>query len=120
MPKADPLAKAASTIRKCTLAYPEAVEEFPWGESAFKVNKKIFCAMHRPDGGLSVTVKLPESAEYALSLPFAERTGYGLGKHGWVTSRFEPGEDVPIEMLLEWIDESYRAIAPKRLVAGLE
>jgi hypothetical protein len=56
----------------------------------------------------------------ALTLPFASPTEYGLGKSGLVTARFEPDDEVPVEMLEEWIDESFRAIAPKRVIAQLE
>jgi plasmid replication initiation protein len=55
----------------------------------------------------------------ATSLEFAEPSGYGLGKSGWVTAVFD-GNDVPGELLVEWLDESYRAVAPKRLVKQLD
>ena len=55
----------------------------------------------------------------ALGLPFASPTGYGLGKAGWVTARFGKGEKAPVDLLRSWIDESYRAVAPKKLVAAL-
>ena len=45
--------------------------------------------------------------------------GYGLGKSGWVAARFTDGGHVPVDMLKAWIDESYRAQAPKKLVASL-
>jgi hypothetical protein len=32
----------------------------------------------------------------------------------------QPPEDLPLDMLTEWIEESYRAVAPKRLVRSLE
>jgi hypothetical protein len=32
----------------------------------------------------------------------------------------EPADIVPVEMLLEWLDESYRAIAPKKVVTQLD
>jgi hypothetical protein len=54
----------------------------------------------------------------ALMLPHAEPTPYGLGKSGWVSLKFPDG-NVPVEMLKAWIDESYRAQAPKKLVASL-
>ncbi len=56
----------------------------------------------------------------AVDLPFAEPTGYGLGKSGWVTASFTKVADVPLDLLKSWIDESYRAIAPKKLVKLLE
>jgi len=44
-------------------------------------------------------------------------TGYGLGKSGWVTASWPDGVDDPMPMFRAWIDESYRAQAPKRLSA---
>ena len=73
----------------------------------------------RPEGGgLGLSVKLPGSATLALDLPFASPTGYGLGKSGWVTARFGPRQKPPLDLLRQWIDESYRAVAPKKLVAA--
>lgn len=111
--------KAEATLRKFALALPGAWEDPPWGESVAKVRKKVFVLLGRADAGLSLSVKLPESATIALSLPFVEPTGYGLGKSGWVTARFEAGAKPPIEIPLRWIYESYRAVAPKKLVASL-
>jgi hypothetical protein len=84
------------------------------------VKGKIFLILAMHEGKLGVTMKLPGSGKSALALPFTESTGYGLGKSGWVTSRFAPVDLVPVEMLLEWLDESYRAIAPKKVVAQLD
>ena len=44
-----------------------------------------------------------------------EPTGYGLGRSGWVTARFGPGDDVPLDLIRRWLVESYRAVAPKKL-----
>jgi predicted DNA-binding protein (MmcQ/YjbR family) len=44
-------------------------------------------------------------------------TGYGLGRAGWVSVRLGEGQ-LDYELLREWIDESYRAVAPKRLLAA--
>ncbi|WP_437322721.1 MmcQ/YjbR family DNA-binding protein [Sorangium sp. So ce381] len=107
-------------LRDAALAYPEAVEEFPWGDRVAKVRGKIFVFLNTHEGNLRVTAKLPQSGEAALMLPFAEPTGYNLGKSGWVTARFGPKDRVPEAMLLEWIEESYRAVAPKRTLRGLE
>jgi hypothetical protein len=67
-----------------------------------------------------MSAKLPQSSNVALSLPFASPTEYGLGRTGWVTARFPLEANVPVDLLAEWIEESYRAIAPKKLVAGLD
>jgi predicted DNA-binding protein (MmcQ/YjbR family) len=109
----------AETLRAYAMAYPEAHEDKPWGESAIKVRGKTFLFMRADENELSLSAKLPESSTAALMLPFAEPTGYGLGKSGWVTARFAASDDLPLAMLNEWIDESYRAIAPKKLVATL-
>jgi hypothetical protein len=42
-----------------------------------------------------------------------------MGKHGWVTMRFPPNAEPPRAHLLDWLDESYRAVAPKRLIKML-
>jgi hypothetical protein len=43
-----------------------------------------------------------------------------LARSGWVTVRLD-GADCPgVDVLLDWLDESYRAIAPVKLVAQLD
>jgi predicted DNA-binding protein (MmcQ/YjbR family) len=102
-------------LREAAMAYPEATEDFPWGRAAWKVRKKAFFFAGKHGEHMNVSMKLPESSVMALSLPFAEPTGYGLGKSGWVSARIEAGTDSPVALLLEWMDESYRTIAPKKL-----
>jgi predicted DNA-binding protein (MmcQ/YjbR family) len=97
------LTREGTALRKFALSYPEATEDMPWGHHA------IF----------SLSAKLPSSGGVALKLPFASPTEYGLGRSGWVTARFARGARVPLDVLRLWVDESYRAIAPKRLVAQL-
>jgi predicted DNA-binding protein (MmcQ/YjbR family) len=111
--------KAQEALRRFALKYPEATEEFPWGERAMKVRKKVFLFMLADGNGLRLSAKLPDSAVFALSHPFASPTGYNLGKSGWVSAWFKPGEQPPLDVLYDWIDESYRAIAPKSLVKNL-
>jgi predicted DNA-binding protein (MmcQ/YjbR family) len=106
-------------LRSYALGFPESSEEFPWGERAIKVRNKTFVFMRSESGEFSISVKLPKSRGSALTFPFTEPTHYGLGKSGWVTARFTVGDEPPLEMLKEWVDESYRTIAPKRLVAQL-
>ena len=118
MPKTMSPAEAA--LRKHALSYPEAHEDFPWGERVVKVKGKVFLFLGKHEQVLGLSVKLPSSASFALGLPFASPTAYGLGKSGWVTARFAPREKPPVDMLKQWIDESYRAVAPKRLIASLD
>jgi predicted DNA-binding protein (MmcQ/YjbR family) len=111
--------RVEATLRTFALEFPEAHEDFPWGERVIKVRARIFVFLGRVEGRLHVTVKLPGSSSLALDLPFVSPTGYGLGKSGWVTARFGPGARPPVPMLKQWIDESYRAVAPKRLALRL-
>jgi predicted DNA-binding protein (MmcQ/YjbR family) len=114
-----PADRNEAALRNFALGFPETVEEFPWDHRAFKVKKKTFLFLAVDDSGLSLSVKLPESRGVALTLPFAQPTGYGLGKSGWVTASFPKGKKPPLDLLKEWIEESYRAIAPKKLLARL-
>ena len=103
-------------LRKRALKYPGATEDHPWGETAIKVNGKVFVFLG--DDGLSV--KLPHSRDIAHDLPFTEPTHYGLGKHGWVTVHLDQKKKPPLNLIEAWIDESYRAVAPKKMSAKLE
>ena len=107
-------------IRAIALEYPEATEHFPWGERAMKVMGKVFLFMRGERESISLSVKLPSTRFQALALPFTEPTGYGLGRSGWVTANFSASNDEMMEQCREWIDESYRAVAPKKLVASLD
>jgi predicted DNA-binding protein (MmcQ/YjbR family) len=120
MPAGRPRNRIASQLRDFALGFPEAREDFPWGERVVKVRDKVFVFLGRDDDETGVTVKLPSSGLMALSLPFASPTGYGLGKSGWVTARFAAKDKPPLDMLRQWIEESYRAVAPKELVKTLD
>jgi predicted DNA-binding protein (MmcQ/YjbR family) len=83
------------------------------------VKKKAFLFMSTDeDGAFSISIKLPHSRDMAVDLPFAEPTGYGLGKAGWVTAHLK--DEKSLGLIKAWIDESYRAIAPKKLVKSLD
>ncbi len=113
------LTREGTALRKFALSYPEATEHMPWGHHAIKVKGKSFLFLAADAETFSLSAKLPSSGGVALKLPFASPTEYGLGRSGWVTARFPRGSRVPLDVLRLWVDESYRAIAPKRLVARL-
>jgi predicted DNA-binding protein (MmcQ/YjbR family) len=112
-----PFGAAEAALRAHAMAKPEATEHFPWGERAIKVKGKVFLFMYSDASKLSLSTKLPESSDVALILPFAQPTGYGLGKAGWVSASFEAGAAPPVELLCSWIDESYQAVAPAKLAS---
>lgn len=96
----------------------------PWGESVAKVNKKVFVFLGVDDGSYppALTVKLTDEAAHAhaLTAPGAAPAGYGLGKAGWVRVPLAEQGAPAAELLCDWVEESYRAIAPKRLTAELD
>jgi predicted DNA-binding protein (MmcQ/YjbR family) len=108
-------------LRAFGLAYPGAHLKSPWpGHADLAVNDKTFAYLSVEGEPLGISCKLPRSADLALALPFTKPTPYGLGKSGWVSAEFSKAREVPVAMLKEWIDESYRAQAPKRLIAQLK
>jgi predicted DNA-binding protein (MmcQ/YjbR family) len=114
--------KAEQALIKFALTYPEATLEHPWGHDVVKVKGKMFASFGGEagtKGEFSMSLKLPVSSEMALTLPWVEPTGYGLGKSGWVTARLKSGAKFEIDTMKGWIDQSYRAVAPKALVKGL-
>jgi hypothetical protein len=114
---------AIEQLRAWGLArYPGSTLKSPWpGHADLAVKDKTYAYLSSnddPEPGLSC--KLPHSSDVALLLPFASPTTYGLGKSGWVTASFKPQDAVPIDLMKAWIDESYRAQAPKKLIAELD
>jgi len=80
--KAD-LRKAEKRLLKYALAFPEAWEDHPWGENVAKVAKKVFVFLGTPESDdMAMCAKLPDSGDFALTFPFTEPAGYGLGKAG--------------------------------------
>jgi predicted DNA-binding protein (MmcQ/YjbR family) len=107
-------------LRAFGLAYPGAHTKSPWpGHLDLAVNDKTFAYLPLEGEPFHISCKLPRSAGVALMLPFCQPAGYGLGKSGWVDARFPEDKPLPVDMLKEWIDESYRAQAPKKLVAQI-
>jgi predicted DNA-binding protein (MmcQ/YjbR family) len=111
--------RAEDAVARMAAAFPDTREDNPWGHRAFKVRGKTFLFLSTDGGSLNLSVKLPTSGVLALALPFTEPTHYGLGKSGWVSAEFKPADHVPLEMIGEWLHESYAAIAPKKLAAAL-
>lgn len=112
--------QAEAALRRYALGFPGAVEEFPWDERVIKVRGKIFVFLGMVEGTLRVGVKLPTSAEMALTLRYVQPSGYGLGRAGWVTARPAARRAPDVALFKGWIEQSYRAVAPKKLIAALD
>ena len=118
----DDAARTRRAVLESALALRAAWEDHPWDERVVKVGKKIFVFGGMDEehpGGPMVGMKLPSSQPMALAQPGVEPTGYGLGKAGWVSVSLADFP-LPVDVLREWVLESYRRIAPKKLVAELE
>jgi len=117
-------AQARTAAIELALSFPEAWQDEPWeGDIVIKVRKKIFVfAGADPSDArwpVGLGLKLPVSKDEALAVPGAAPSGYGLGKWGWVNIPLDPGPADP-ELISDWIEESYRAVAPKTLAAQID
>ena len=75
-------------------------------------NKQLVVSLGRERGGLSLVCKLPRSGSGAIAkYSWASAAGHGLGKSGWVMARFERGAEIPLRLLLGWVEESHAAVA---------
>jgi predicted DNA-binding protein (MmcQ/YjbR family) len=98
---------------------PEAsrVDIEAWGgEPTFRVGGKCFIFSNGAATSISVKLPVAEAAAVVATDASASPTGYGLGRHGWVSvtlgSRPTAARWTEVE---EWVRTSYTLIAPKRL-----
>jgi predicted DNA-binding protein (MmcQ/YjbR family) len=116
MPSPAESSAVISELREFGLTFPGAHLKSPWPEHLdLAVKEKTFAFMSAPGQPFTLSLKLPFTAPEALEEPGAAPTGYGLGRSGWVSF----SQAVPIEKLKLWLDESYRAVAPKTLIKQL-
>jgi predicted DNA-binding protein (MmcQ/YjbR family) len=116
-----PAQTLSEAVRAFAFSLPDAWEDHPWGESVAKVGKKVFVFFgsgEADDGGCWLGVKLPDSKDDALALPFTRLMTHGLDRGGWVGIQAPP--DMPADVLTAWVEESYRTVAPKQLVGQLD
>lgn len=117
------MAALQEALRKYALTFPEAHEDHPWDHIAIKVRNKtfVFLGGHKDSSNMfSMTVKLPISSGMALTLPYVEPAGYGLSRTGWVTVKCAPKDKPDKKTFQAWIEQSYRAVAPKTLSKALD
>lgn len=115
------LKQAHDRLKAFALELPEAWEDHPWGDTVAKVRKKIFLFIRLTEKpALQLSVKLPASCTEVLREEWATPTRYGLGKSGWVSMEIA-SKDLPRQSQLEdWVEESYQAVAPKKLARLLD
>jgi predicted DNA-binding protein (MmcQ/YjbR family) len=108
----DRLAEIAARLPEATRVDIEAWD----GEPTFRVRGKNFVFTNPEATGISVKLPKDEADALVATDPHAEPTGYGLGRHGWVSitlgTRLSTQRWQEVE---EWVRTSYTLVAPKRL-----
>jgi predicted DNA-binding protein (MmcQ/YjbR family) len=99
--------KIMQSLRKSALAFPDvdegvACEGTPIECATFKVKKKTFLFVNENNARL----RLKQSASEAQKLAKKEPQRYVIGPQGW--AKIFLGEDPPLDLLLRWLEESYR------------
>ena len=115
------MAHLLDPIRAEASKYPEAERAFLFGDhEVYRVKKKVFVWLGDGEkGGVYVGVKLKDSQDAALTLPFTTPMAYGMAKYGWIGAEFPKGK-MPLDLVRSWIAESYRFTAPKTLLKQLD
>src|SRR5262245_43757452 len=108
-------------LRKIAMQYPGAEAGVACKGTALecttvKVHNKAFLFLRKTD----LRLKLGDSLAEAAKLAAKERDRYEAGAGGWVKVMFSAAQPPPLDLLKRWLDESYRLLAPKQLVAMLD
>jgi predicted DNA-binding protein (MmcQ/YjbR family) len=86
------------------------------GEPTFRVNGKNFIFSAPDASSISVKLSKEEAASVVATDPLVEPTGYGLGRHGWISVSIPAGTSAQRwREIEEWIRTSYTLIAPRKL-----
>jgi len=106
-------------LEKVAAGLPEAVrvDIEAWdGQPTFRVRGKNFVFSDQDATALSVKLPKEEAAAVVASDPEAAPTGYGLGRHGWVSIKVPEGTTGERwDEVVEMVRTSYTLVAPKTL-----
>lgn len=110
--------KALLQLRTLCLSLPETSETDSWGHPNFRAGKRTFAAFEDVRGRPSVAIRVGSEAADLLLLQRKDffATPYGKGK--WISTWADV--DLDWDFLGELIDQSYRAVALKRMIAALK
>jgi predicted DNA-binding protein (MmcQ/YjbR family) len=98
----------------------ERVDIEAWGdEPTFRVRGKTFIFTDHSAQALSVKLSKEEAMAVVATDPQAEPTGYGLGRHGWVSVHIGHADEARWEQVEEWVRTSYTLVAPKALAKAV-
>jgi predicted DNA-binding protein (MmcQ/YjbR family) len=106
-------------LERIVARLPEAerVDIEAWGgEPTFRVRGKNFVFTDQTAAGITVKLPKEEAAAVVATDARAEPTGYGLGRHGWVSIDVGASADeARWQEVEEWVRTSYTLVAPKSL-----
>lgn len=108
------------TLRTAALQFPEAQEGIACAGTSLE--KRTINARNKAFLFLGVAdamLKLRDSLAEANDLAAKEPGRYKVGAHGWVNIAFGEAQSLPVDVLVRWVEESYRLLAPKPLAAML-
>ena len=110
-------------LERIVARLPEAqrVDIEAWGgEPTFRVRGKNFVFTDQTAGGISVKLPKEEAAAVVATDEGADPTGYGLGRHGWVSVTIgDAADDLRWQQVEEWVRTSYTLVAPKSLAEAV-
>lgn len=109
-------------LRAICLRFPEAVEAKAFGAPTFQVRTKNFAMVHQSGDRTSIWCKAAPGvqAAYVTSEPDRYYAPPYLGPKGWVAAWIDPASTPDWDEVAAIIEESYRLVAPRRLVARLD
>ena len=116
-----PHQRAEAELTAFGLSLPETDVAPGWGVTRYmRVRGKgfaVFGDKDEPLDELTLTVKLPISAEMVADLYYVRESKGWYKQHNWVIAHFNPEDDILVELdtLKAWMKQSYVAMAPRRL-----
>jgi len=114
-----PARKPIAALRRIALRLPETLEGMTCGKQAFKARNKAFLFVGSEETTYNIMVKLRDALPEAASLQAKSPEKYAVGGHGWVKATFSHSAPLPVGRFERWIEESYRLLVPRQLVAFL-
>jgi hypothetical protein len=109
-----------SLLRQLATALPEVTEGITCDKAAYKAGGKSFLFVGSSGTATTIMLKLQGSLPEAKKLAAAHPSTYKIGGHNWVTITLPHDQPPPMGVLQRWIEESFRLLAPKNLVAVLD
>ena len=124
MTGADPVDHALAQVRAAALALPETSERLSHGAPTFFIRDRTSFVMfhddHHGDGRLAIWCAAPSGVQ-GLVVDEDPRRFFVppyVGHRGWLGLRLDT--DVDFDEVHAVIEDAYRSVAPKRLLAQLE